>query len=79
MAIVNYRKRKTRLSYHLLFKDNDDGSDIDFKIEPTTRQKKLRRRVLFCKWKTNIVYKDNKVNCRLNRVWRPITKWVLTK
>ena len=38
MAITYYCNRETRLSNHLLFNDGDhDGSDIDFKIEPTTR------------------------------------------
>ena len=32
-------QRKTRLSNHLLFKDDDDGSNKDFKIEAATRRK----------------------------------------
>ena len=40
MANTSYCKRKTRLFNHLLFNDDDDGSDIDFKMEPTTRRKK---------------------------------------
>ena len=52
MAITSYRKRKTRLSNYLLFNDDDNGSDIDFKIEPATRRnKKQCRKVLFCKQK----------------------------
>ena len=51
-----------------------------FKIEPATRRNKNQcRKVLHCKQKTYTVYKNKKLNRRLNRVGRPITKWVVTK
>ena len=66
---------------HLLFNDDDD-SGINFNIKPTSRRRhknKQCRGVLLCKRKINRVNKNSKLNRRLNRVGRPIAKWVLTK